>query len=86
MSCASVQVIAIVAGQTITIWAIASASHVNSAMYLHGQVALTLQFLFPVLNGMDLVKKIEGEGTGSGKPKKQVKIAKSGELPKKQWV
>ncbi|KAL3161349.1 hypothetical protein ABBQ32_010247 [Trebouxia sp. C0010 RCD-2024] len=39
-----------------------------------------------VLNGMDLVKKIEGEGTGSGKPKKQVKIAKSGELPKKQWV
>lgn len=39
-----------------------------------------------VLNGMDLVKKIEGEGTGSGKPKKQVKISKSGELSKKQWV
>ena len=39
-----------------------------------------------VLEGMDLVKKIEGEGTGSGKPKKQVTIAKSGELSKKSWV
>lgn len=53
---------------------------------MHGRVALTLQLLCAVLNGMDLVKKIEGEGTGAGKPKKQVKIAKSGELPKKQWV
>ena len=41
---------------------------------------------YAVLNGMDLVKKIEGEGSGSGKPKKQVTIAKSGELPKKSWV
>lgn len=39
-----------------------------------------------VLDGMDLVKKIEGEGSGSGKPKKQVTIAKSGELSKKSWV
>lgn len=68
------------------IWAIALASHVNSAMLMHGRVALTLRLWCAVLNGMDLVKKIEGEGTGSGKPKKQVKIAKSGELPKKQWV
>ena len=47
---------------------------------------VTIKSCLAVLNGMDLVKKIEGEGTGSGKPKKQVKIAKSGELPKKQWV
>ena len=39
-----------------------------------------------VLNGMDLVKKIEAEGSSSGKPKTQVTIAKSGELPKKSWV
>lgn len=42
--------------------------------------------VFIVLDGMDLVKKIEGEGSGSGKPKKQVTIAKSGELSKKNWV
>lgn len=42
--------------------------------------------LYAVLNGMDLVKEIEGVGTGSGKPKKKVTIAKSGELPKKSWV
>ena len=42
--------------------------------------------VFIVLDGMDLVKKIEGEGSGSGKPKKQVTIAKSGELSKKSWV
>ncbi len=42
--------------------------------------------LYAVLDGMDLVKKIESEGTGSGKPKKQVTIAKSGELAKKSWV
>ena len=35
---------------------------------------------------MDLVKEIEGVGSGSGKPKKTVKIAKSGELSKKSWV
>lgn len=39
-----------------------------------------------VLDNMDLVKQIEGMGTGSGKPKKSVKIAKSGELSKKSWV
>lgn len=27
---------------------------------------------------MDVVKAIEAEGTGSGKPKSQIKIAKSG--------
>lgn len=42
--------------------------------------------MFIVLDGMDLVKKIEGEGSSSGKPKKQVTIAKSGELSKKSWV
>ena len=33
-----------------------------------------------VLEGMDLVKKIELEGTPSGKPRSTVKIVKSGEL------
>ncbi|PKI82963.1 Cpa1p [Malassezia vespertilionis] len=31
-----------------------------------------------VVEGMDVVKAIEGEGTGSGKPKSQISIAKSG--------
>ncbi|KAI3626680.1 hypothetical protein CBS14141_000681 [Malassezia furfur] len=31
-----------------------------------------------VVDGMDVVKAIEAEGTGSGKPKSQIKIAKSG--------
>ena len=47
---------------------------------------ICIQDVFIVLDGMDLVKKIEGEGSGSGKPKKQVTIAKSGELSKKSWV
>ncbi len=34
-----------------------------------------------VIEGMDLVYKIEGLGSGSGKPKSTVKIADSGELP-----
>jgi len=33
-----------------------------------------------VLEGKDLVKKIEGFGTGSGKPKKKVEISNSGQL------
>ncbi|KAK9840360.1 hypothetical protein WJX74_008290 [Apatococcus lobatus] len=36
-----------------------------------------------VIDGMELVKKIESYGSGSGKPGKSVKIAKSGELPSK---
>ncbi|KAK9864063.1 hypothetical protein WJX84_012158 [Apatococcus fuscideae] len=36
-----------------------------------------------VIEGMDLVKKIEALGSGSGKPSKTVKIAKSGVLPDK---
>ncbi|KAI3625022.1 hypothetical protein CBS9595_000383 [Malassezia furfur] len=31
-----------------------------------------------VVDGMDVVKAVEAEGTGSGKPKSQIKIAKSG--------
>lgn len=34
-----------------------------------------------VLEGMDVVYKIEGEGSPSGKPKSTIKIVKSGELP-----
>ena len=33
-----------------------------------------------VLEGMDVVKAIEAVGTGSGKPTKKVRIAKSGEI------
>lgn len=36
-----------------------------------------------VIDGMDIVKKVESLGSGSGKPSKSVKIAKSGELPSK---
>ena len=34
-----------------------------------------------VIEGMDIVKKIEAVGTGSGKPTKEVVIVDSGELP-----
>ena len=34
-----------------------------------------------VLDGMDLVKRIEALGSGSGTPSKTVTIADSGELP-----
>lgn len=34
-----------------------------------------------VLEGLDLVMKVEAVGTQSGKPTKKVVIAKSGELP-----
>ena len=33
-----------------------------------------------VTKGMDIVKKIEGYGTSSGKPKSQITITDSGEL------
>jgi peptidylprolyl isomerase len=35
-----------------------------------------------VLEGMDVVKKIEAVGSGSGAPSKTVSISSSGELPK----
>jgi peptidylprolyl isomerase len=34
-----------------------------------------------VIEGMDVVYKVEAEGSPSGQPKHTVKIAKSGELP-----
>ena len=33
-----------------------------------------------VLEGMDVVKKIEGYGSQSGKPSKKIKVAESGEI------
>ena len=33
-----------------------------------------------VLEGMDVVKAIEAVGSGSGKPSKEVRIVKSGEI------
>lgn len=39
-----------------------------------------------VVQGMDIVFAIEGgAGTYSGKPRKKVVIADSGEIPKSQW-
>jgi tetrahydromethanopterin S-methyltransferase subunit C len=37
-----------------------------------------------VLEGMDLVMKIESYGTSSGAPSKKIVIVDSGELPKSQ--
>ncbi len=39
-----------------------------------------------VLEGMDVVKAIEAEGAGSGKPRKTITIKKSGEVRKKQGL
>lgn len=33
-----------------------------------------------VIDGFDVVKKVEAVGSGSGKPSKEVRIQKSGEL------
>jgi len=37
--------------------------------------------MLKVLEGMDVVKKVEAMGSGSGTPSKTVKIADCGELP-----
>jgi cyclophilin family peptidyl-prolyl cis-trans isomerase len=34
-----------------------------------------------VIEGMDVVKKVEKQGSRSGKPAKEIRIASSGELP-----
>ena len=39
-----------------------------------------------VLEGMDVVKTIEEQGTASGTPRKKVVIAKSGELKDKKFL
>lgn len=36
--------------------------------------------MFAVVEGMEVVKKIEAKGSGSGKPSVKITIAKSGEL------
>merc|ERR1712194_87001 len=38
-----------------------------------------------VIEGMDVVKKIEAVGSGEGKTSKEVKVAKSGEIPLQEW-
>lgn len=59
----------------------------SSVLHLHSTLTLTLvgiqcmPFVVTVLEGMDVVYKMEAVGSGSGKPSKKVAIAKSGELP-----
>ena len=38
-----------------------------------------------VIEGMDVVKKIEGVGSSEGKTSEEVKITKSGEIPLQDW-
>lgn len=38
-----------------------------------------------VTSGMDVVYMAEGAGSLSGKPRKIVRIAKSGEIPRGKW-
>ena len=44
------------------------------------QIALTLLLCCAVIDGMDIVKKVEAIGSGDGKPSKTVHIADSGEI------
>ena len=50
-------------------------------MCLAMQIALTLLLCCAVIDGMDVVKKVEAIGSGDGKPSKTVHIADSGEIP-----
>lgn len=38
-----------------------------------------------VIEGMDVVKKVEGVGSSEGKTSKEVKVVKSGEIPLQEW-
>merc|ERR1711957_11154 len=38
-----------------------------------------------VIDGMDIVKKVEGVGSGDGKTSKKVTVSDSGELPLAEW-
>lgn len=49
-------------------------------MLLHPQPMRTFH-VWAVMEGMDLVMKIESLGSGSGKPSKKVTISDSGVLP-----
>lgn len=49
-------------------------------MLLHPQ-PMCIFFVWAVMEGMDLVMKIESLGSGSGKPSKKVTISDSGVLP-----
>lgn len=51
----------------------------DSERHEYGAVQNTID-LSAVVEGMDVVKKIETKGSGSGKPSAKVTIVKSGEL------
>ena len=51
-----------------------------SLIELSMQVALTLLLCCAVIDGMDIVKRVEAIGSGDGKPSKTVHIADSGEI------
>ena len=50
----------------------------HAMLLIHSPCACCLP---AVIEGMDLIYKVEGLGSGSGKPKKKVVISDSGELP-----
>ena len=52
----------------------------HSVLYLIMQIVLMLLLCYAVIDGMDIVKKVEATGSGDGKPSKTVHIADSGEI------
>ena len=52
----------------------------HSVLYLIMQIVLMLLLCYAVIDGMDIVKKVEAIGSGDGKPSKTVHIADSGEI------
>lgn len=48
--------------------------------FLVGSIVILVQVFGQVLEGMDVVKKVEGQGNQSGSPSKKVTIVDSGEL------
>ena len=39
-----------------------------------------------VIEGMEIVEKVEAQGTNSGRPRRKVKIAAAGELVQRSWL
>ena len=59
---------------------LARSGNMSQFHILSMQIALTLLLCCAVIDGMDIVKKVEAIGSGDGKPSKTVHIADSGEI------
>ena len=60
---------------------LASVQHTREVITNNEGLAVYKQVFGKVIEGMDVVKKVEALGSQDGKPSKKVTVADSGELP-----